>query len=105
MVAAWDFHLSCRPGRGEQVQGPNGGERQHDIGGFTINERCVLQALCALVDAVTDSQIAPVLPQLCDFVQSLDGPGLDEYRTAIFSRVKDIKSLQKRRLLPRASPA
>ena len=105
MVAAWDVHLSCKPGRGKQDLGPNGGERQYDLGEFTINERFVLQALCALIDAVTDSQIAPVLSQICEFVQSLDGPGLDEYRTAIFSRVKDIESLQKHGLLPRASPA
>ena len=93
MVAAWDVHLS-RSGSGKQDSGPNGGE-PHYSNAFTINERFVLQALCALLDAVTASQIAPVLPQLCEFVQSLDSPGLDEYRTVIFSRVKVTENLQK----------
>ncbi len=86
MVAAWNVHMSSRSGRGKQDQGPNGGEPHHSSGELTINERFVLQTLCALFEAVTDSHIAPVLPQLFEFVQSLDGPGLDEYRTMILSR-------------------
>ena len=91
MIAAWDVHLS-RSGGGKLDPGPNGGE-PHYSNAFTINERFVLQALRALLDVVTDSQIAPVLPRLCEFVQSIDGPGLDlgEYRTAIFSRVESLQ--------------
>ena len=104
MIAAWEVHLSSRFGRGEQDPGQT--ERApHGSAAFAINEEFVLQALCALFDAVTDSQIAPVLSQLCEFVQSFDNPSLDGYRTVIISRVKAIESLQKHGRFSRAFPA
>jgi hypothetical protein len=101
MIAAWDVHLSSRD---EQDPGPRGGGSRHS-NVFTINERFVLQALCTLLDPVADTQIAPVLPQICEFVQSFDGPDLDEYRTAVLSRVKVVGGLQKHGSSSRAFPA
>ena len=56
------------------------------------------------IAGAADSHIAPVLSQLCEFVQSFDNPNLDGYRTVIISRVKAIESLQKHGLFSRAFP-
>ena len=100
MIAAWEVHLSSRSGRGER--GPVQMDGEPHV--FTIDEEFVLQALCALCDGAADTHIAPVLSQLCEFVQSFDNPSLNGYRTAIILRVKAIENLQKHGHFSRAFP-
>ena len=99
MIAAWDVH---RSGRDERDPERAEGERPN---GFMIDERFVLQALCALIDAAPDSQLAPVLDPLRGFVQSFDSPSMDEYRAVISARVIVVESMKNRGRFSRALPA
>ena len=78
-----------------------GGEPDRYSGELTINERFVLQALCSLLEAVTDSHIASAPPifRVCSIPRWTN--------TVLWSSrgVKGAESLRKHGLMPRGSPA
>ena len=82
MAMAWSLHLSQHSGR-------NGKGKLRNLGGPTVDEEFVLQALCKLLDAAPSYQLIPIIPKLCEFLQWFDDPGFPEYRRTISTRITE----------------
>ena len=88
MAMAWSLHLSQQSRRKEKGLG-QGKFKLLTLGGPTVNEEFVLQALCKLLDIAPPYQLIPIIPKLCEFVQWFDDTDLPEYRGMISARMRE----------------
>jgi hypothetical protein len=89
MAMAWSLYLSQHSGRKREDSG-QGDIESWNLSGPTVDEEFVLRALCKLLDAALPSQLIPIIPKLCEFVQWFDGAELPEYRRMISTRIREV---------------
>jgi len=82
MAMAWSLHLSQHSGR-------KGKGKLRNLGGPTVNEEFVLQALCKLLDAAPSYRLIPIIPKLCEFLQWFDDTAFPDHRRTISTRITE----------------
>jgi len=82
MAMAWSLHLSQHSGR-------KGKGKLRILGGPTVNEEFVLQALCKLLDAAPSYRLIPIIPKLCEFLQWFDDTAFLDHRRTISTRITE----------------
>ena len=82
MAMAWSLHLSRHAVRRTEGRGQREKQSQN-LSQPTVNEEFVLRVLCKLLDAASSSQITPIIPKICEFVQWFDNTELPEYSSMI----------------------